>query len=125
MRCFICALTLWLAVVAATAHAQTVDRLRTFADCAGRLSAVMEYQWMFDGAASEQTKAQRAAVIELIEAIMPQDAGRQVLHWRITAKQAQSALLTRATFNDDPGDAAWAMQTAERFRAECTSMLLS
>lgn len=80
---------------------------------------------MFDGTASEKTKAQRAAVIDLIDAIMPPDAGRQVLHWRLSAKHAQSSLLTRATFNDDPHDAAWAMQLADRLRAECTSMLLS
>lgn len=101
------------------------NHLQTFATCAGRLSAVMEYQWMFDGAASEQTKAQRAAVLDLIGAIMPSDRGRDVLQWRISAKLAQSALLTRATFNDDPVDAAWAQRTAARLTQECTGMLLS
>jgi len=101
------------------------QQLRTFAACAGRLSAVMEYQWMFDGAASERTKAQRAAVLQLVEAIMPNDMGREVLHWRISAKLAQSALLTRATFNDDPSDATWAAHTADRLTRECTSLLLS
>ena len=108
--------------------AQSIDshsQLRTFATCAGRLSAVMEYQWMFDGKASEQTKLQRAAVIDLVEAIMPPERGREVLHWRISAKLAQSALLTRATFNEDANDAAWAGQQAKRFERECTGLLLS
>jgi hypothetical protein len=122
-------LVLCLALLSApSVHAQTIDsdqQLRTFAACAGRLSAVMEYQWMFDGAASEQTEIQRAAVIDLVEAIMPPDRGREVLHWRISAKLAQSALLTRATFNDNPSDAAWATQQAARFERECTGLLLS
>ncbi|MEL7181640.1 MAG: hypothetical protein AAFN63_17750 [Pseudomonadota bacterium] len=108
--------------------AQSIDsnsQLRTFATCAGRLSAVMEYQWMFDGEASEQTKLQRAAVIDLVEAIMPPDRGRDVLHWRISAKLAQSALLTRATFNDNSDDAAWARQQAAQFERACTGLLLS
>ncbi len=108
--------------------AQSIDsnsQLRTFATCAGRLSAVMEYQWMFDGEASEQTKLQRAAVIDLVEAVMPPDRGRDVLHWRISAKLAQSALLTRATFNDNADDAAWARQQAAQFERACTGLLLS
>lgn len=68
---------------------------------------------------------QRAAVIDLIDAVMPADRGREVLHWRISAKLAQSALLTRATFNDDRQDAAWAREQADRFARECTGLLLS
>ena len=115
------------ALSASPAFAQTEsadDQLRTFAACAGRLSAVMEYQWMFDGPASDRTKAQRAAVLELIDAIMPPDRGAEVLHWRISAKLAQSALLTRATFNDDPVDAQWAEQRAAGQLADCTGFLL-
>jgi hypothetical protein len=86
---------------------------------------MMEYQWMFDGPASETTKAQRAAVLELIDAIMPPGRGPEVLNWRISAKQAQSALLTRATFNDDPNDAKWAAQRAANQLTDCTGFLLS
>ena len=80
---------------------------------------------MFDGAASERTMEQRAHVLDLIEAIMPADMGRDVLHWRISAKLAQSALLTRSVFNDDPDDALWAARMADRFTKDCTSLLLS
>lgn len=117
-----------IAVLAcSTAKAQsldTQDQLRVFATCAGRLSAVMEYQWMFDGPASDATKTQRAALLDLIDAIMPPEQDRAVLQWRITAKHAQSALLTRATFNSNPEDAAWAAERAAHFQTECTWFLL-
>jgi len=99
--------------------------LQTFAACAGRLSAVMEHQWMFDGSASEVTEIRRAQVLDLLAAVMEPDQGRTVLHWRLAAKQAQSVLLTRATFNDDPSDAAWAQQQAIQYERACTSFLLS
>lgn len=101
------------------------DPLRTFASCAGRLSAQMEHQWLISDPASDRTQIQRAAMISLIEAIMPADAGRDVLAWRIDAKQAHAVLLTRATFNDDPDDAAWAARRAESQIAACTGLLLS
>ena len=111
--------------LAAPARAADHSQLQTFATCAGRLSAVMEYQWMFDGDASEQTKRHRATVLELISAIMEPDMGRQVLQWRLSGKRAQSVLLTRATFNQDTHDAAWAREQAELFERGCTSLLLS
>ena len=95
-----------------------------FATCVGRLSAMMEHQWMFDGAGSERTEAQRAAMIGLLEAVRPADAGRQVLHLRIEAKMAQAALLTRATFNPDAEEARRALMLAEMRVAECTGLLL-
>ena len=100
------------------------DPLRTFAACAGRLSAVMEYQWMFDGAGSEKTQADRAAVLDLIAAVMEPGQGRNVLQWRLEAKRAQSVLLTRATFNDDENDAAWARAQALQYQQDCSGMLL-
>lgn len=128
MKSILLTISVWLALGTMAAQAQTQDedqQLRHFAACAGRLSAVMEHQWMFDGQASEVTKSQRAAMLELVEAIMPKSQGRAVLHWRLSAKLAQSSLLTRATFNDDPRDAAWATETAAQFTRDCTSILLS
>ncbi len=125
-------LTLYAALCTAsvTAHgaplmASNNNQLQHFATCAGRLSAQMEFQWMFDGPASEQTALQRAAMIDLIDAVMDPNDGRTVLHWRISAKLAQSALLTRATFNNDATDAAWAARTAARLTNECTALILS
>lgn len=101
------------------------QQLRFFATCAGRLSAQMEHQWMFDGAASEVTMAHRDSVIDILDALMPPDRGRDVLAMRIEAKMAHAALLTRATFNEDTEDAAWAMSTALRLAADCEALLLS
>ncbi|MEY1555980.1 hypothetical protein AB3Y40_10140 [Yoonia sp. R2331] len=85
----------------------------------------MEHQWMFDGPASDITRQQRAQVLDLMRAVMTPDQGRDVLHWRITAKAAHHALLTRATFNDDPNDATWAANMAATLTADCTAFLLS
>lgn len=114
-----------LPLTATTAMAHEADPLRTFANCAGRLTAVVEYQWMFDGPASERTSKQRDTILQLLGAVMEKDRGREVLNWRVTARMAQSALLTRATFNDDPTDAARAWRTSERMIADCKSFLLS
>ena len=80
---------------------------------------------MFDGAASEKTQADRAAELDLIAAVMEPDQGREVLQWRLEAKQAQSVLLTRATFNDDEDDAAWAHGQALQYQQTCSGLLLS
>lgn len=111
-------------MVAGPAFADLFNPLKTFATCAGRLSATMEYEWMFDGAASEDTRSARAAVLDLVSAVMTADQGRDVLQWRLEGKYAQSVLLTRATFNDDPHDAAWAHAQSTRYRQSCTGLLL-
>ena len=98
--------------------------VRDFAICAGRLSAVMEDQWMFDGPASERTAEDLAAMVSLIEASMPEGGGRQVLGWRVDAKVAQRALLGHARFGRDRRLAETAAARAEALAAECRAMLL-
>ena len=99
--------------------------LREFAVCAGRLSAVMEDQWMFDGPASEQTEEELHAMVSLIEASMPADAGRRVMAWRIDAKVAQRALLAQARFGGDPRVSETAAARADALAADCRAMILS
>lgn len=99
--------------------------LREFAVCAGRLSAIMEDQWMFDGPASEQTAEELGAMVSLIEASMPEGAGRQVLAWRIDAKVAQRGLLHQARFARDARLADMAAARAEALAADCRAMILS
>lgn len=101
------------------------DLVWTFAGCTGRLSAQMEHQWLVGDSASDDTKARRAVMISLMEAVMHPDQGRDLLAHRIEAKHAQSQLLRRATFNNDVEDAAWAMARAEAEIAACTGLLLS
>jgi hypothetical protein len=114
-----------LAVGLATSPATANPLLREFAVCAGRLSAVMEDQWMFDGPGSERTADELAAMVSLIEASMPEGAGRQVMAWRIDAKVAQRALLHQARFVADQRLAKTAAARAEALAAECRSMLLA
>ncbi len=114
-----------LGLSTAVAAAAQPDTLKTFASCAGRLSAEMEHQWLLSDPASYQTEAHRAAMLSLVDAIMAPDQGRDVLNWRVDAKQAHAVLLTRATFNDDADDAAWALSRAEAELAACTGLLLS
>ncbi|WP_319824264.1 hypothetical protein [Thalassovita sp.] len=123
---FLAALTggLTLAPMCLAQSSPADDQLRFFATCAGRLSAQMEHQWLFDGQASEQTQRQRAGVIELLEAIIPAGRGHEVLAWRIEAKQAQAVLLTRSTFVTDPRQARLARKLAVRRLGECRTLLL-
>ncbi len=85
----------------------------------------MEHEWLMSDPISDQTQAERAAMVSLLDAVMAPGDGPQVMTWRIDAKQAQAVLLTRATFNDDADDAAWAMRRAETEMSACRSLLLS
>jgi hypothetical protein len=99
--------------------------LREFAVCAGRLSAIMEDQWMFDGPASERTAEELHAMVSLIEASMPEGAERQVMAWRIDAKVAQRSLLAQVRFGDDPRVSETAAARADALAADCRAMILS
>ncbi len=96
----------------------------TFAHCTGRLSALMEHQWLI-GADPEATEAERAAMITLLDAVTPPDAAQNALAARIEAKHAQARLLARAVFNDDPRDATWAADRAEEQIGACRALILS
>lgn len=118
----------FLAVLAvglsATGPAMANTLLYDFAVCAGRLSAVMEDQWMFDGPESEKTEAELLATISLIDASMLPGEGKRVLVWRINAKVAQRALLTQARFGLDQRLAEMAAARAEALAADCRAKLL-
>jgi hypothetical protein len=100
------------------------DQLRFFATCAGRLSAQMEHQWMFDGPASEVTAGQSQAVVALLDAITAPAERRTAMGWRITAKVAHRALLSASRFDTDPRRATAAARQAEAMVRPCTTMLL-
>ncbi|MEZ5755625.1 MAG: hypothetical protein R3D90_12935 [Paracoccaceae bacterium] len=87
----LCALA---APVAAEADADLPDNpLHFFATCAGRMSALMEHQWLVDGPASDITKARRAAALDVLSALTPPGEEVQVMAWRVEAKAAHAALL--------------------------------
>jgi len=124
MRTLMC-LLLMLGQPSFAQSSQAEDQLRMFANCAGRLTAQLEHQWLMQSDGSEQTERQRAQMVSLIETIIPDGEGRKVLSWRTDARAAQRALLNRAQFATDPEDAVWATQMAEAYLADCTSFLLS
>lgn len=80
---------------------------------------------MFDGPASERTAEELHAMVSLIEASMPESAGRQVMAWRIDAKVAQRALLAQVRFVGDPRLSETAAARAEALAAECRALILS
>ncbi|CUH66449.1 hypothetical protein TG4357_02431 [Thalassovita gelatinovora] len=80
---------------------------------------------MFDGAKADATEAVRDRMIDILEAMMSPDQGRDVLNWRIEAKMAQAALLSRAVFNLDKRDARRAQRAAQQKIGACRSLLLS
>lgn len=98
------------------------DPLRFFATCAGRLSALMEHQWLVDGPASDATKARRAALLEVVEAMMPPGSETQVMAWRVEAKAAHAALLGQSR-QGDPATMARAARRAQALETACTAYL--
>ncbi|MBV7409385.1 hypothetical protein [Maritimibacter sp. DP1N21-5] len=106
------------------ASAAPNDLTMGFANCAGRLSATMEFEWLL-GQDGETARAERDAMVSLLEAVMAPEDARDTLARRIEAKYAHSVLLTRAHFNDDAQDAAWAADRAEVEIGSCRALILS
>ncbi|WP_197915652.1 hypothetical protein [Thiosulfatihalobacter marinus] len=79
---------------------------------------------MFDGARADTIQSERASVLDILDAIMPPDQGRRVLSWRVEAKMAQAALLTRATFGSDIRIQRRAQTLAARNVEACRALLL-
>ena len=96
------------------------DPLLFFAHCTGRLSAELSHHWMLASAEADGIEALRREFIEVLEMMTPEGAGREVLGWRLDARAAHAALLTRAMFQSDD----WASDRAASEIAQCTSFLL-
>lgn len=99
------------------------DTLRLFATCTGRLSALMEHQWLMQDPGSDTTQTERDQMIALMEAASPPDTLVQAMNWRLQAKAAQAALLSKAGFAPDPAQAARALARAGQLVTECLSLL--
>lgn len=98
------------------------DPLHFFATCAGRMSALMEHQWIVDGPASDITKAKRQSVLELVEALTPPGDEARVMGWRIEAKAAHAALLA-ATRQGEAAATLRAKRRALALQSECDALL--
>ena len=78
------------------------DELKTFATCTGRLSALMEHQWLMQDPAADLTKRQRDAFADMIEAVEAPDQVRRGMALRVEAKAATAAALQAADFGGHP-----------------------
>lgn len=96
-----------------------------FASCLGRWSAEREHVWLMgstDSAAQDRFELFKT----LLEAIAPHAAveGPVLLDRRITAKMAQQALLTTATFHSDDSLRIRAARQAQRQLAVCDMLVI-
>ncbi len=112
------------AAAPATNGAALDPLVRTFATCTGRLSALMEHQWLMGLDGSEYTQKRRNQMATLLEAVMRPGPGPQVLALRIEAKFALAQLFSRMTFGRDAQDVAWAANRVEVELAACDGLLL-
>lgn len=103
-------------------NAAPAELTQRFAQCAGRMSAEMEFQWLVGGS-GDQARLFRNHLEDLLEAVITPGEGPRVLNWRIEAKHAHASLLTRAIFNDDSADAARAARLATQYAQGCRAML--
>ena len=128
LKTFLVAMTLSLPVQAGemtSPLAPMDDQLVQFATCAGRLSALMEHQWMVDGPASERTAKDVAAFSDLVQALIAPEDGRRILALRIEAKVAHRALLMQVDFGPDPRQSAIAARRAAELIGACRAIVLS
>jgi hypothetical protein len=100
------------------------DLTKTFAYCAGRLSAEVEHAWLVAGGDADLLEDRRDNMLTLLDSVVGDADAPEVLDLRIHAKQAHARLLRDASFHTDPTTAARARRLAmARIRA-CSSMLL-
>jgi hypothetical protein len=124
LKTFLCALATPALLAGAPLPAAALPpEIRLFADCAGRLSALREDQWMFDGPASDRTSAELAVFAGLIEVGAPADRVA-ALNRRVAARAAFRGLLAQARFGPDPRHAARANRRAAALLAECRALML-
>lgn len=106
----------WGAGAAGLAPGSALDR---FATCAGRLSAVMEHQWLTDPPASDQTRDLRARMLDLVAAVEEPQTAVLALARRVEAKAAHAALLRLATFGANHA----AARRAGQLERDCVALL--
>lgn len=121
--------SLFLAAPGNALPATMEERVKVFAQCTGRFSALMEHQWMFDGDASEETALRRADFNAMLDAVLPLAlerglTGTTALHWQLEAKMAQAVLLQQAVFGQNPARAQAAARSAANHLELCNHLLL-
>lgn len=115
-------LLLALMVTSTSLQAAPAELTRSIAQCTGRMSAEMEFEWLI-GRSGDQPRLFRSHLEDVLDAIATPEDGRAILNIRIEAKHAHATLLTRSMFNDDPDDAKRAARMAAYFSDGCRAML--
>ncbi|MHA6263917.1 hypothetical protein ACXYMO_12005 [Arenibacterium sp. CAU 1754] len=118
------ALVLVLMAPSAGIAGQTTDLATTFATCTGRLSALMEHQWLMGAPEADETERRRATMETLLVSVLAPGEGRAALAKRIEAKFALAKLLNTLTFGDDPKRTAWARNRVATDIGACNALLL-
>lgn len=95
-----------------------------FAVCAGRFSAELEHAWLMRSEQASEIEHRRRQFVDLLDASVPPERQRSVLHQRIDAKVAHARLLSQAAFSDDPDRSEWAVRRARSEIAYCAGFLL-
>lgn len=107
--------------------AQASDRrelTEIIASCAGRISAELEFAWLFSDPEANNFETQRSHFLDILDALTePEDAKLQ-LALRVDAKMAHARLLRTAHFGSDVARSTWAKRHAYTQRAECQNILL-
>lgn len=101
------------------------DIVETFAGCVGRLSAEMEHAWLVDGPEADRIAQDRGEMLMLLTATQPIERARDYLAYRIDVKMAHAALLTQASFGQNPQGAENARRLALHYTEQCRALLLS
>lgn len=101
------------------------DLVREFAFCTGKLSAELEHSWLLGNSQTRNIKGMRDAMEQLLEAVTSPDQRTQAMAYRVNAKFAHKRLLARATFNQRPEDAVWALSRAKAQISSCAQFILS
>lgn len=97
------------------------DPIRLFAICTGRLSALMEYQWLVQDPGAAATETRRDAMADLLDAALPLNGAVRAMDLRLQAKVAEAQLLRQSLGRNG----AWALALAKHQVASCTALLLS
>lgn len=120
-----CGLVLGLAGLAQPGLAQTTpDPVPLFATCTGRLSALMEFQWLLGDAGADLTKARRDEMAALLVAATPEPELARAMQLRLEAKFATAQLLRQGLAGGPQGLARNAARI-ERLLAACRGLITS
>lgn len=112
------------AILSTPAAAERAQPLyQTFAVCAGRLMAAVEYSWLMESDLSDLRQSQRRQFESLLEASAPENTNREVLNLRIEARASHNMILQRASFAQSEREKKWAARQAEAALFQCIGML--